>query len=360
MNPRIKIGISKVLAISFFWMIGSLFFAFYDHMVLSSSFSGGVTELYSLSNSIISAIIASIIASALGATFLVFFIGERFRDKSYGYTLLAVSIMFVIIVSIITIVLGLIISPMQTGKPLSDPITQQIFFDNFSDPILLKTALTWYIIVLLTEFFLQIDNKFGKGILRKFIFGRYRHPIKETRVFMFLDIDNSTEIAEQLGNEKYHQLLRDFFSDITDPVVYNQGEIYQYVGDEVVVSWDLNYGLHDGQCIKCFFEIKERISNNSNEYQEKYGLVPSFKAGFHYGDVIAGEIGIIKRDITYSGDILNTTSRIQGKCRDLNTDILASMVLIKLLPDLSQFNFKKIGSIELKGKSEGIELMTVN
>ena len=360
MNPRIKIGISKVIAISFFWMIGSLFFAFYDHMVLASRFSTGVTDLYSISNSIIAAIIASLIASVLGASFLVFFINEKFRDKSYGYTLLAVSVAFVLIVALITTILGLIISPIQTGKPFSDLVTQKVFFDNYSDPILLKTALTWYIIVLLTEFFLQIDNKFGKGILRKFIFGRYRHPIKETRVFMFLDIDHSTKIAEQLGNEKYHQLLKDFFSDITDPVVYNHGEIYQYVGDEVVVSWLVNSGLHDGQCIKCFFEIKDRIKRNSDKYQKNYGLVPSFKAGFHCGDVIAGEIGVIKRDITYSGDILNTTSRIQGKCHDLDTDILASSVLIKLLPDSSQSNFKKIASIELKGKSEGIELMTVH
>ena len=39
-------------------------------------------------------------------------------------------------------------------------------------------------------------------------------------------------------------------------------------------------------------------------YLQKYNVVPRFKAGAHIGNAIAGEIGIIKRDITYSGDVL--------------------------------------------------------
>jgi adenylate cyclase len=54
---------------------------------------------------------------------------------------------------------------------------------------------------------------------------------------MFVDLLSSTTIAEALGNEKYHNLLHDFYADITNPIIYNKGEIYQYVGDEVIVSW---------------------------------------------------------------------------------------------------------------------------
>ena len=358
MNPRLKLKLSKVLSISIFWMVGAIFFTIYDHLVLSSNYSSGASEIYSFRDSIYSAIIASIISSGLGATFLIFFIGEKFRDRSYGYTLVAVSIAFVTIVLIITTLLGLIFSPIQTGKPLSDPITWQLFIENYTNPFMIKTAMIWYVIVLLTEFFLQIDNKFGKGILRKFIIGQYRNPIQETRVFMFLDINKSTEIAEDLGNEKYHQFLKDFFSDITDPIINNQGEIYQYVGDEVVISWNLNSGLSAGQCIQCFIDIKAKINEESEKYRIKYSLVPAFKAGIHCGKVIAGEIGIIKRDITYSGDTLNTTSRIQSKCHDFKTDILASGALIELLPK-NIFNFEKIGLIDLRGKSEQIELLTI-
>lgn len=36
---------------------------------------------------------------------------------------------------------------------------------------------------------------------------------------MFLDLNSSTAIAEKLGDEKYHELLKDFFADITNPIL---------------------------------------------------------------------------------------------------------------------------------------------
>ncbi len=78
---------------------------------------------------------------------------------------------------------------------------------------------------------------------------------------MFLDINSSTTIAEELGDQKYHELLKDFFSDITNPIIDNNGEIYQYVGDEVVVAWKYEDGIENGKCIKCFFDIKTQIAS---------------------------------------------------------------------------------------------------
>jgi adenylate cyclase len=118
---------------------------------------------------------------------------------------------------------------------------------------------------------------------------------------MFLDINSSTTIAERLGNTKYHDLLKEFFADVTSPIIENKGEIYQYVGDEIVVTWASGDQVQYWNCIKCFFEIKLHIERHREKYLSNYGLVPSFKAGIHYGKVTVGEIGIIKRDITCSG-----------------------------------------------------------
>ena len=65
----------------------------------------------------------------------------------------------------------------------------------------------WGIITLLTLFFLQMNDKFGPGILKKFLLGKYNRPKKEARIFMFLDMKYSTTIAEKIGNEKYFHLL---------------------------------------------------------------------------------------------------------------------------------------------------------
>ena len=83
---------------------------------------------------------------------------------------------------------------------------------------------------------LQVSDKFGPGILWKFITGKYYHPRQEERIFMFLDLKSSTTIAEKMNSKKFFELLKEIFSDITEPILNSQGEIYQYVGDEVIIT----------------------------------------------------------------------------------------------------------------------------
>lgn len=97
-----------------------------------------------------------------------------------------------------------------------------------------------------------------------------------------------------------------------------------------------------------------------SKYLRKFGVKPHFKAGAHYGSVIAGEIGVIKRDITYSGDVLNTTARIQGMRNELETSFLMSKSLFELAgSDASRWNFERKGKIPLKGKKDAMDLLSV-
>ena len=56
---------------------------------------------------------------------------------------------------------------------------------------------------------------------------------------MFLDLNNSTAIAERLGPLRFNDFKNDFFHDIAQPVLETRGRIYQYVGDEAVVTWTI-------------------------------------------------------------------------------------------------------------------------
>jgi class 3 adenylate cyclase len=178
------------------------------------------------------------------------------------------------------------------------------------------------------------------------------------RIFMFLDITSSTSIAENLGHVKYFELLNDFFNDLAKPIASHKGEIYQYVGDEVVVSWAFEEGIKDANCLHCFFDILDTIDDLSFKYLEKYEMVPTFKAGMHYGKVSTGTIGTIKKEIIYTGDVLNTTSRIEGQCNQHNVNLLLSKDLIHKLPNENQFEFVEIGEISLRGKASFVTLFT--
>ena len=180
------------------------------------------------------------------------------------------------------------------------------------------------------------------------------------RIFMFLDIRSSTSIAEEMGHLKYFELLNDFFNDIADSIEKNLGEIYQYVGDEVVVSWPFNEGIQNANCINCFYDIFDTIKLLTSRYMERYNLIPTFKAGLHYGKVSTGVIGTLKKEIIYTGDVLNTTSRIEGQCNSYKVDILVSKDLIDKLPDIGRFSSRRLGEINLRGKSSTMTLFTLD
>ena len=176
---------------------------------------------------------------------------------------------------------------------------------------------------------------------------------------MFLDIISSTTIAEHLGDKKYHELLKDFFNDITNPILDSKGEIYQYVGDEVVIAWQYEDGIENSKCIDCFFDIKRHLKTKEAKYLQYYGLLPSFKAGIHCGHVIAGEIGVMKRDITYSGDVLNTTSRIQSLCKEFNEEVIVSADLAAGLRLNNHYKAEALGGIKLRGKEREMQLIAL-
>jgi adenylate cyclase len=353
-GTQLKLKQLKVIIVT--WTIMGFLITVHDHFALSTSSSLGFSDEYSFWLTAARNMGAGFIGALLGGSFLVFYVNVKYQDKPYGYTIVAVSIAFVLIVAFISVLMGLVLVPLQTGKPLSNPLTQEAFRHFLQDPSHVKAAIAWSFVVAVTQLLLQVNSKFGQGVFWDIIRGKYNTPKEEKRIFMFLDINSSTVIAEQLGDENYHSLLKDFFADITAPIVDNKGTIYQYVGDEVVVAWNYEDGIENQHCIRCFFDMKLFIQKNKEKYLRRYGLIPSFKAGIHCGRVIAGEVGIIKRDITYSGDVLNTTSRILSKCGEFQQEMIASSDLLSELRFAKEFITRPLGAIKLRGKQKEVLL----
>ncbi|MBI5471544.1 MAG: adenylate/guanylate cyclase domain-containing protein [Ignavibacteriae bacterium] len=211
----------------------------------------------------------------------------------------------------------------------------------------------------LVNFIRQVNRLLGHNALLMFITGKYHQPVEEERIFMFLDLKSSTSIAEKLGNIKYHEFLNEFFHDISPAIVESKGTIYQYVGDEVVVTWTKARGLRDANCIACYFRIAAAIHLKSDKYESQFGFLPEFKAGYHYGPVITGEIGDVKREIVYHGDTVNTAARIRSECTTFKKDLLLSGELLRRLAISEYLSPESIGRIRLRGKEEEVELFSI-
>ena len=355
---RTSIQFRKVLSITLFWIFLFTCQYLYEYAVMVHH--DCVPSTYQFGNYFLYTLVATIIAGSLGGFIIVYFLEDWFRNKSYGQALVTTLILHFLVFLLAMSISYSITYSNDLHLSLFDPKVWELFATDLKSLNYWKNYSLWLLITMVTMAGLFINDKYGPGLLQEFLLGRYFQPKREERIFMFLDLRASTVIAERLGEKQYFHFVKDVFKDVTPAIIYSRGEIYKYVGDEIIISWKMKNGLQDANCINCFFEAQEILARKKATYEKKYGIVPEFKAGLHYGYVMAGEVGVVKRDIEFSGDVLNTAARIQSKCNELGVDLLFSKYLKEKLPFSEGFYIPKlVGNLTLKGKKEEVELFTI-
>ncbi|PJJ60555.1 adenylate/guanylate cyclase domain-containing protein [Hymenobacter chitinivorans] len=280
-----------------------------------------------------------------------FVIGSNFRHKSFLFLLLVRTLLYTTVAALWLL----------SAASLKCLFFQQLSFEAvFQQYVLHGTFIldvgASLLVCLLIIALQQISSLHGPGQLFNLVRGKYHRPQEVDRIFMFVDVKSSTTIAEELGNLQYSQFIQDFFLDLTDGIVLTKAEVYQYVGDEVVLTWPLPVGLTKAQCVRCFFLMQRSIEARKDSYLRQYGHYPRFKAGLHGGRVVATWVGEVKREIVYHGDVLNTTARIQSLCNELGQELLISEDLLTQLPPLSGVVATFVSTLNLRGRQQAISL----
>ncbi len=359
MKGRNLIKLTQWLAIVISTMLTSFLTSVYNYFLYQLPTIEKLSPSYSFGAELTLQLIAGFVTGGILGAFLVYYLQDRFSDKPYGYT---IAVLLIIVFGVLMAVSIAFLIPyvmIITGKPITDPASVALFKSLFYHQ-LNPSFFVIFPLVVLQQMMLQVFNKFGPGVFWKIVRGKYFRPKTEDRIFMFIDLNGSTTLAEQLGNERYHELLKEYFSDITNSILDHGGEIYQYLGDGIIINWTTKGDERDLRCIHCFYDMRKEIEGRRDKYLKKFGHVPSFKAGVHAGQVVVGEIGIIKRDITYSGDVLNTTSRIQGMCHELKSDFLASSDFLRSVSLPTPFVANAAGDFRLKGKEREVGLFKLS
>ena len=202
------------------------------------------------------------------------------------------------------------------------------------------------------HFFREIGNRYGHGILVNYLLGKYHEPVEENRIFLFIDLNHSTKIAEKLGHTKYSRLLNRCFSDLSSLLPKYDAEIYQYVGDEAVVTWNINTLKNHAYPAYLFFAYDALLQKNQSMYLEKFGLFPQFKASINSGPVIVTELGAHRKALAYHGDVLNTASRVLELCSQFKKKLLMTSSLIDPFKNESRLSIKFVSDLVLRGKND--------
>jgi adenylate cyclase len=338
-----------LLAISFIWVVFGFIFVYNILEIEKQLLTSRSLLLFSLAFAITGFVISAV---------LIFYLKYAFRDYSLWVSvLLKLLITFVLFIIIAFVLLALYFVFSYHGE-LSE-YTMGFFNDVFRTRPFVVFMIDLGILTFISIILLEVTDKYGPGGFWRVLRGEYNKPRVENRIFIFLDINNATGIAELLGHEKYFLLLKDFFSDITNPIIANGGEIYQYVGDEVVLSWPTS-SVNKIYCLKFIRHAYYTLKRKEKKYMGRYQVAPGFKAGIHAGEVTAGFIGIIKKDLVYSGDTLNTAARIRSMCHSLNESFVLSGSFMADFPPPFSYHIRDIGELELKGRAEKEKLYSLS
>ncbi|MDX1701287.1 MAG: adenylate/guanylate cyclase domain-containing protein [Melioribacteraceae bacterium] len=298
-------------------------------------------------------LVGFIIGIAVGILEEFIFVG-KFRKVSLIWTIILKSSLYTLGIGLFFVVFVYLFVHFES-------IQYERFVIFLTEGEFFRAVLYTFIAVDFVMVFNQYQKFLGNDVLFFYTSGKYQKPEHEERIFMFLDISSSTELAEIMEPDQYFSFINDFFHDLSEPILRTSAKIYQYVGDEVVFTWKLKEGIKNNNCVKLFFLIKEEISNKRNTYLKKYGRIPEYKAGLHFGEVIAAVVGDIKKELIYNGDVLNTTSRIRSYCTEVNEKFLVSAELVSRLTNLDEdYLVEPLGISHLKGKKNIIGLFKLD
>jgi len=286
----------------------------------------------------------------------VFTLKNVFRNKSPFINFIFKSVILLVAAFLINFLVHFIDSVFVNNKGIAQAV--QISLNEILQiRLLMQKILYWIILFVITQLYIEINEKYSPGVFMDIIRGKYMQPKTEKRIIMFMDLKDSTPIAEKLGHVENFKFIRDFIFHVSMALIEHDGRIYQYVGDEIVVSW-LYEKKNTRKCMAAIIEARKNLQRNGNQFRTRYDIVPEFRVGLHMGDVTVGEIGVIKKDLAMSGDTMNTTARIRSACNELNQKFIMSKDFMDN-SDLKEWQGESLGIVDLKGMANGIELFSI-
>jgi adenylate cyclase len=203
---------------------------------------------------------------------------------------------------------------------------------------------------------LEISYLIGPRRFIRLIAGLYHAPREEERFVLFVDVAGSTGTAERLGDRRSHTMLDRVFSIATGPVLDFGGEIDQYIGDEMIVTWPAASGVGDGRALRCFLAMREALAKASGSFEREFGHAPQVRGSLHFGAVVVGEIGDTRRDIVFHGDVMNTAARLEEASRHVSGGFVVSRSARERLSPVERMGLESLGTFSLRGRLEPLEI----
>jgi len=360
-KPKLWSHLQTLLVSLIWWNLLSRLFLTLQYLSTSGTDIRGLTPKLLLllnENVLISFAIVSLFATI--SCILDLFLFENFLHRKNSLIVFAFKLLSHLLgFALLCLIMGLFHYSINKNIELSDAIQQ---IDNFIfNPMGLYIFIVGLFIKYTLDLFLDSLRRTGLVMFWNSIFGKYKKPFEENRIFIFLDLVSSTHYSQKLGHEKYSAFLQECFYTISSSIVNNRGIIYQFVGDEVVVSWKGDKKGNYKRAVNFFFQFTNDLKKKEQLFSEQFGILPKFTASLNSGKIMVAEVGDLKTEIAYHGSVLNTASRLQKQCKNYGAGLLATEDFIdNLAKTRHNYTYEYMDLVQLSGKEESEKIFQIN
>ena len=216
---------------------------------------------------------------------------------------------------------------------------------------------------------LQIKKQFEHYLEPKMVKKLQKNPnlLKlggETKelTFLFSDIRGFTPISEKYKTnpQGLTKVINKFLTPMTDIIMKNGGTIDKYMGDCIMAFWNapIDTKNHKELAIKSALEMIDKLKelNENNGFGDNNKL--NIGIGINSGKAVVGNMGSEQRfDYSVLGDAVNLASRLEGVSKNYNATLVVGEDTYKDVA--TQFNFKKLDDVQVKGKTEKVSIYSI-
>jgi class 3 adenylate cyclase/hemoglobin-like flavoprotein len=154
---------------------------------------------------------------------------------------------------------------------------------------------------------------------------------------LFCDIRGFTKMTLENNSFDVAHILNRFYTVLGDPILINNGVIYQYAGDEIIGLFGVSGGMRDKNCkdaVRAALGMKYAIERLNHLELIDFNVKLTLGIGINFGKAYIGYLGHPKhKQFAVVGDPVNTASRIQSYNKVAKTNVLISDSIFKGLPE---------------------------
>jgi adenylate cyclase len=176
-----------------------------------------------------------------------------------------------------------------------------------------------------------------------------------TATILFSDIRSFASISEKMDAKSLVALLNEYFTEMVDEVIKEDGVVDKYIGDAIMAVFGAPVAKPDTaiHAVRAAIGMRKALAALNEKLVARGMKAIATGIGIHTGQLVAGNIGSEKRmEYTVIGDAVNLASRLEGATKELGVAVLISQETYDLVKD--HVEARPVKEITVKGREQPV------